>query len=465
MKNNIKNRTLCLWGCGAVNKAILCYLPLFFDMDYNNIHIYDIIDYKSHPVVKSYLDKGSHYHIIDLNTHFKDIISKLKKGDIILDLTARTKSIEFLKSCVEHNIHYFNTSLECEYTAKEEEKEFDKYELSFSAIQADILEIKAKHPDNKSTCVLNCGMNPGLVNHMMIDSIMFLAKHSKKTQELKIYMKNKDYANICKYLKVCILHCSETDSAKFTERTERNDIQFNSTWCVSGLNDESYLCPEIGLGTHEKSIPKNSELIYDNILRINKPAFYCFSESYVPHDGVIIGSNVPHAESVSMPSFLSVGTQYSPTMHYVYRYCPETFKSFKKLDKKKYLGGNIPNPHVINNYEDKFTSVDRVGCLLVTEDKKSIWCGSILSNDCDDWNSPTTVQVVAGVLSHLIYALKHPDQGCLFPENCDTPEILKVAKPLLGEYFLDFVDYKPKSLNFVDLQRTREEFDSQYKDV
>jgi homospermidine synthase len=129
---------------------------------------------------------------------------------------------------------------------------------------------------------------------------------------------------------------------------------------------------------------------------------------------------------------------------------------------KKLLGGTIPNPHVINNHDDSFIGIDSVGCLLITEDKKSIWCGSVLSNDTDMYNSGTTIQVVAGLLSHIIYALKHPSEGILFPEKCNTKEILKVAKPLLGDYFLDFVDYKPVSLQYVDLVRTKKQFDDQY---
>lgn len=468
MTIDIKQKNIICFGCGGTMKATLYYMEVYFNFDYKKVYIYDLINYKDHPVIKKYLDNGSSYIITDLNKNYKKIISKLKKGDIIIDLSNRTNSIEFIKECFLNDIFYVNTSMECNETVEQEKKRPD-FDITFQDSHNDILELKYKYPEKHTSICLECGQNPGMINHYIKCGIDFLAKYvlennkfnDEQLLELKIHRKNNDFANMCRMLKIRIIHCSETDSAKFTTETNDNKKSFNNTWCCDGLLDESSLDCEFAWGSHEKGMPENSELLYDNIIKIKKPAYYCYSESYVPDDGIIVGANVSHGENISMPSFLAVGN-YSPTCHYVYRWSPICQNSFKKFSIDKIMNKSVPNPHVLNNYQDKFTSIDKVGALIISEDFPTVWCGSILNSNFDEFNSATTNQVVAGVMSHLSYIIENPNLGVIFPEHCDTDYIMNRAVPLLGKFFLNFVDYKPKSFNYVDLMRSKKDFDKQF---
>jgi len=107
-----KNKILMIWGIGAVGSTILHYLKDNIDVTYSNIFMVDILDKSNIDIVKDYVSKGSKFFEVDLNIKYKDIIAELPKQSIIIDVTNRTNSIEFIRSCKEHNIHYINTSIE-----------------------------------------------------------------------------------------------------------------------------------------------------------------------------------------------------------------------------------------------------------------------------------------------------------------------------------------------------------------
>ena len=119
--------------------------------------------------------------------------------------------------------------------------------------------------------------------------------------------------------------------------------------------------------------------------------------------------------------------------------------------------------HVLNNLDDNFKGIDRVGSLIITKNKTCVWAGSMLSNTDRSvgLHSGTTAQVAVSVLSFMHWILDNPKNGANFPEVCDERYIYDRIKPYYG-FYIDFVDYKPSSLQFEDLRRTKEEFDKQF---
>jgi homospermidine synthase len=81
--------------------------------------------------------------------------------------------------------------------------------------------------------------------------------------------------------------------------------------------------------------------------------------------------------------------------------------------------------------------MDELGVLLRGNRKGVYWYGSRLTIDearrLAPHNSATSLQVVAGVLAGMVYALRNPHVGVIEPDNIDYESVLEMATPYLGE--------------------------------
>ena len=57
----------------------------------------------------------------------------------------------------------------------------------------------------------------------------------------------------------------------------------------------------------------------------------------------------------------------------------------------------------------------------------------------------TTMQVAAGVLAGLVWAMENPERGVTEPENMDSERVLDIARPWLGEMFGEFTEWTPSA--------------------
>lgn len=65
-----------------------------------------------------------------------------------------------------------------------------------------------------------------------------------------------------------------------------------------------------------------------------------------------------------------------------------------------------------------------------------------------NYNSATSLQVAAGVLSGMIWAIKNPERGIIEPEDMDHEYVLSLALPYLGKvggYYTDWTPLQDKS--------------------
>jgi homospermidine synthase len=464
---NITDKNIVFFGCGGVAKAVLCYINKFFVVDPKKITIIDLLDYKSHPDVAYFLSQGATYRIENLNKKYKDILRELKPYDIVIDLSCSTTSISFMKECKKMNLHYINTSIE--YDEKINFKpitEENLYDASYLSSHNEALNINHIYNNNRATMVPTFGFNPGMITMMIKIGIIFMAKnHPQKSIELDKYIKHKAWGKLVKHLGIDVIHCSETDNSEYLDiRDDKSDV-FTNTWCVDGFVQEGMIdnC-EFAFGTDQKTIPNGAIMFNNYIINMKKPAINFYSESYVPFDGKIIGIIIPHSESISGPLFFSDVNDLAlntPTMHYVYKYSPIAYRAVKRIEKTQ----KLEKTHILNNIDDRFKGIDRVGALLLTKDKKAVWVGSMLDNSNTPTSNGTLIQVSTSILSALRWMVDNPTMGIVFPEVLDEEYIIKLAAPYLGQVFCDFVDYKPDNLQFGSLQRTKEQFENQYKAI
>ena len=341
---------------------------------------------------------------------------------------------------------------------------------------------KLKQKSNISS-LIEFGMNPGLI------SIFTKYGLKKLTKEVLDYqLKNNivndnlinaynqgQYNKMAKYLELKVIHCSEIDSQiplnKINNKIN-NKILLN-TWSPIGLLTEGLEPMEISIGSHEITnnllVKYNRNNYFDNLLVIDKPGYKIKMKSVVPINinnssinfNYINGRVVHHGESITLSDFLNDG-DYCPTINYVYKISPLTDRflnthSIKKLEQIK-NGKQDIDWRVINVHDDKLDGYDNCGALFIfdknpfTQKKESFlyWTGSILDTNYtknilkDNFNSPTTIQVMAGIMSGLSYIIENNDRGLLLSEDIPEDYIINKIKPYLGTFYSGHVPNKLK---------------------
>ncbi len=458
---DISDKTIIIFGCGGVGKALLHYLDDFFVINPKKLILVDLIDYKNHIDVSKYINKGASYYILNINDEYKNIIKKLQPHDLVIDLTFRTNTFGIMEECKKYNIHCINTSIEYdEIMDLHDELQKDIYEDSYLCAHRSIIEISEKYKNNDATSIATFGFNPGMISMFIKNGIMFMMQNEKQTDITQKYIDEKNWIEMAEHLKLRMIHCSEIDTTEYindSDKTvEKNENHFSNTWCSDSFVQESMIdkC-EFGYGQSE--IIPNSTKLSKEIIVMNNSAVEYYSESYVPGHK-FIGMMVPHSENVSGSLFFKMKNPL--TIYYAYKFSPITYRSLATLAKTR----TFDNSHIINNIDDNVNGYDAVGALLLCEDK-TVWTGSILNNDIKNMptSNPTLVQVAISVLSALHWMCDNPNKGVIFPEEIDHEYMLNLASPYLGLVYCDYVDYKPESLKLENMMKSKEEFNAQYR--
>jgi len=259
-------------------------------------------------------------------------------------------------------------------------------------------------------------------------------------------------------LGVEVIHCSEIDTQ--VAKNELDPKIFVNTWSCIGLLGEGLDPVQMGWGTHEKKLPELGEMIGANSAAIKFPSYQKIHKSYVP-DEVIDGVLIPHGEGVSLTRYLTL-PDYCPTVHYVYKPCPQATAQLENIpleDLKKILL-DISTCRVMDPFTDHLEGEERVGALLILnknpltgEEKNwSYWYGSILGQTDSKFFGPTTIQVAAGVMTAIRYAIENSCKGPLSSEFLPTDWVIEHARPYLGTIFSSHVPWSPASTQFTDLE-------------
>lgn len=103
--------------------------------------------------------------------------------------------------------------------------------------------------------------------------------------------------------------------------------------------------------------------------------------------------------------------------------------------------------------DDIISGRDELGCLLMGHPFGSWWIGSLLdideSRELVPHQNATTVQVAAGVLAAVQYAIEQPARGVCLPDDLPHRFVLNHAMPYLGPFVSQPVDWSPLK-NVVD---------------
>ncbi|MFZ1711500.1 MAG: homospermidine synthase, partial [Nitrosomonas sp.] len=84
---------------------------------------------------------------------------------------------------------------------------------------------------------------------------------------------------------------------------------------------------------------------------------------------------------------------------------------------------------------------------LMGHAKGLYWYGSILSieeaRDLAPYNNATSLQVAAGVLGGMVWAIENPQAGIVEPEEMDFKRVLQIASPYLGDITGQYSNWTP----------------------
>jgi homospermidine synthase len=170
--------------------------------------------------------------------------------------------------------------------------------------------------------------------------------------------------------------------------------------------------------------------------------------SWTPQAGAQHGFLITHAESISIADYLTLGDdpaspEYRPTVHYAYHPCDDAVLSLHELAARNWRLQNARR--VIK--DEIVAGLDELGVLLMGHARRAYWYGSRLSIDqaraAVAHNSATSLQVTAAVMAGVVWAMRHPAQGIVEPEDLPFEEILALCRPYLGDMIGVYTDWTP----------------------
>ncbi len=468
---DISKRKILFLGFGGVAKCTLNYLDKYFKFDIKKVYVVDKCkDQFYGPMIK----KVKHRILMSVDaTNFETLLieNKFDVGDIVIDLSTGTATYYFIRKCLEFGLNYINTSIE------DGDDPFfgTSIDLQHKVLKRQYNDFKKKNKV-RSNILVECGQNPGLIQHYVLYAFNKLNQMKNKTHK-NDYSKETLTKMVDAY-KVGTVFCSEVDNMVLNKKINiKGDVIYN-TWSVAGLLDEGYDKIELSVGLKNKYIKpvipkkmideKKMEMLpkYPNqgyqVVFLKEPGMLNTLNSVCPvinDRGDIVyttykGHLIHHAETFEMARFFD---KKAPFMTYVYKvnkYAEESINSFflnnpmtDDVDLSLKISNECGSFKVLDNInkkkQDRFVGHDSIGCTIFCGEKKverAFWCGSILSdtdNNVDPNYTPTIIQVAAGVISGLSYILepKNKKQGLLEPTDLDTDYILEKAIPLLGKFF------------------------------
>ncbi len=446
-KKNIKNacfkNRMVILGCGFIGQGVLPLILKHIDIDPKKILIVtsdnrgkDVADYYG---VKFIIDPIS-------PSTYKNVLSRyLDGGDFLINLSSDVGTNDLVLFCQEKNILYLDTCIDS-WLGESIDATLSVSERSLYTLREEIIETKKRFGNNSKTAVLAHGANPGIVSHLVKQALLNIAKDNNL--DFKIPESRDDWAKLSQLLNIKVIHIAERDTQVPFNRKIKNE--FINTWSIDGLVGEAVQPAELGWGTHEKDLPEDGGRHLfgsQSAIYINKPGASVKVRTWLPLAGPQIGYLITHNESISIANYLTIGSndnpEYRPTVHYVYHPCDDAMLSMHEFQEREWVLQD--NQRAITN--EIVAGLDELGVLMIGNKKGVYWFGSRLdintARKLAPFNSATSLQVTAGVLAGIVWAIKNPQNGIVEAEDMDFQEVLQIAEPYWGGFVGEYNNWNP----------------------
>jgi len=438
------NQNIIIIGFGVVAKALFPLLLRNLKVTPSQCVVIDFAD--RWDALSPWLGQGLRFVRERVSPQSLDRLLKehAAPGDLIIDLAWSVDFFAISRWAQEHGVLYVNASLES-WPTEGTQPTRPGEEHSLYSCYAKLSQLKE---ERRGTCtaLVDQGANPGLISHFVKAGLLDIASRvlwekcppRDQRSRLEKLCEAEDFPRLARELGVKVIHCSERDTQE-CERP-RDEEEFVSTWCAEGMWDEAVSPAELGWGTHELSLPEGALVPSKgpaNQLLLPSKGMHTLVRSWVPYQE-ITGRLVCHGEAYSLSQALSVHEEgelvYRPTVNYAYLPNADAVASLESLPGRGYKLHSklrIPTQEIISGS-------DTLGALIMGHPFGAWWTGSMLTIGDARMTSPetnaTAVQVAAGLMAAITWAVLHPKEGLCLPEDLPHHPFLSIARPYLGQW-------------------------------
>ena len=421
------NRRCVILGFGGVAKPV-CHI---FATRYS-MREYIIVDKKriTDDQIKIFGNKPVSRLEFDIKPEelFDTINYILKDDDIVCDFFGCNETIDILRACnLKKGIIYINASIE---------EDLARPYPSQNALYNTFFEFKKKFKPKFTGCI-DAGANPGMITHFAILGLYSMAKEAINNkiadyEKIQLFSDKKDIPSLAQIMQIDTIHISEFENIEPKDESKFKGFTTN-TWCLDSFHDEWFLRAEVSIGTHD--IKDLSQKNFQKIPMSEPPAVQCLVPFYMKTaspDKIFTGKIVRHPETIEISKIFS-NEEHVPTVAFVYH--PSRLPR-QNLENKNWK--ELPTIIIDESTGGPLSGSETMGATLISSRKDIMprWFGSVITceqeREIGANSNPTTLQVAAGVISHLLLSLEEPDKGLCMPHEFDSEKILKLAKPFLG---------------------------------
>lgn len=435
------DKKIVMIGFGSIGQAMLPMLLRHFEIHPDHI----LIITKETQGKQEAQEYGVRIQLTALTQgNYQEILNQhLQSGDFLLNLSVDVSSIDLIKFCQQRGVLYLDTCIE-PWAGGYIDPNIPTYKRTNYALRESALALKQNQPS--PTAVLAHGANPGLVSHFTKQAIINIAQDTH-INFTKPHTKAA-WAQLAAQLNIKVIHIAERDT-QVSARPKQKD-EFINTWSVNGFIGEGMQPAELGWGSHERHWPEDAcshEYGCQSAIFLRRPGASTRVRTWTPLAGPIQGFLITHNEAISIADFFTVKSgaqvQYRPTVHYAYHPCDAAVLSLHELAGREW---QQQSRHRLMTHEI-VEGIDELGVLLLGHEKGAYWFGSCLSietaRQLAPYNNATSLQVIAGILGAMIWAIEHPNAGVVEADDIDYEFIMKVATPYLGKVVGHYSDWTP----------------------
>ena len=385
---------------------------------------------------------------IEEGNHAALLAPLLNKGDFLLNLSVDVSSLALIRLCRERGAFYLDTCNE-PWPGRYDDPSLPLARRSNYSLREEVLAFrldKRKGP----TAVITQGANPGLASALVKQALLNVAAdtHTHLDTRADVPVSYEGWAELARKLEIKVIHIAERDTQASRRRKARGE--FVNTWSVEAFVDEGLQPAELGWGVHERHWPADAARHgygSDAAIYLKRPGIGTRVRSWTPLEGPYHGFLVTHAESISIADHLTLReggeVVYRPTVHYAYHPCDDAVLSLHEVAGKNW---QLQPEHRIVR-EEIAAGMDELGVLLMGNARGVYWYGSRLTiaqaRKLAPYNNATSLQVVAGILGGMVWALRNPDAGVVEPDDLDHRVVLEAAMPYLGDVVGVYGDWTP----------------------
>jgi homospermidine synthase len=433
--------SLVILGYGSVAQGVLPLITRHFAIPPDNITV--IAPHKSNQAAQRW---GVKFQTVALTQdNYLDVLNAtLRKGDFLLNLSVEVASMALLEYCWRHGILYLDTCTE-PWPGRYDDPSTSWSKRSNYALREEVLAFRLDKR-NGPTAVITQGANPGLASIFVKQALINIARDTHTNFAAPACYE--DWARLAQQLDIKVIHIAERDTQVAIQRKQRGE--FINTWSIGGFLSEGLQPAELGWGTHERSLPLDAGrhgFGCDAAIYLRRPGAGTRVRSWTPLEGAYQGFLITHSESISIADHLTLRADgeviYRPTVHYAYHPCDDTVLSLHELAGKNWQ----PQQRQRIVRDDIVEGRDELGVLLMGNAKGVYWYGSRLNieqaRELAPDNNATSLQVAAGVIGGIAWALRNPECGVVEPDDLDHELILAIAKPYLGELIGAYGQWSP----------------------